>query len=210
MRRFTQLLTVVALVAGGVVPVYAGNEEADADRIFGMLPNNTTVDGSVAPRLTTREAFKVASLDTFDPAVYPFIGISAALQGSSRQNYNARYATAFADASIGNFMTTAIVPSLTHQDSRYYRRGEGGLFGRIAYAASRSAVTRTRDGHAAFNISELGGNLAAAGISNIYYTPADRTMNGTLARWGAQVMWDTLANETKEFWPDIRAKLQRH
>jgi hypothetical protein len=107
-------------------------------------------------------------------------------------------------------MTTAVVPSLTNEDARYFRSGEGGLFRRMAYAASRSVVTRTRSGGSTFNVSEVGGNLAAAGLSNLYYGPADRTVSGTMSRWGTQVMWDTVANELKEFWPDIRAKLHKH
>ena len=98
---------------------------------------------------------------------------------------------------------------MTGQDSRYYRRGEGGVFSRLAYAASRSVVTRTRSGGATFNIAEVTGTAAAAGLSNIYYAPADRTVGGTVSRWGTQIMWDTVANELKEFWPDIRARLHR-
>jgi hypothetical protein len=213
MRISAQLCFIAAIITGAVAPVYtadANNEAAEADRVFGVLPNYTTVDSTTAPRLTTRESFKMASLSTFDPVVYPFIGVTTALgQGGSDKSFNTRYATALADNSIGNFMTTAIVPSLTHQDSRYYRRAEGGVFSRVAYAASRSIVTRTREGRAAFNISEIGGNFAAASLSNIYYSSADRTMGGTLSRWGTQVMWDTVANEMKEFWPDIHSRLRR-
>jgi hypothetical protein len=98
---------------------------------------------------------------------------------------------------------------MTNEDSRYYRRGEGGVFSRLAYAASRSIVTRTRSGQAAFNVAEVGGTAAAAGLSTIYYSGADRTTAGTLARWGTQIMWDTVANELKEFWPDIRGRLHK-
>jgi len=209
MRRFTQIFLVTALVAAGASTAYAADDSAEADRLFGVLPNYTTIDGRSAAQLTTRESFRLASLGTFDPVIYPFIGMTTLLgQESSDRSYRARYATAFADNSIGNFMTTAVMPSLMHQDSRYFRRGEGGVFSRLAYAASRSVVTRTRDGRPAFNISEIGGNLAAAGLSNIYYSPADRTMSGTATRWGTQVMWDTVANEMKEFWPDIHARLR--
>jgi hypothetical protein len=55
-----------------------------------------------------------------------------------------------------------------------------------------------------------GGNAIAATLSNLYYTASARTLAGTLTRWGMQVMWDTLSNEMKEFWPDIRAKLHHH
>jgi hypothetical protein len=211
MHRVAPVLVVV--VAAAIVTCAAGSAraagdgDAESDRIFGVLPNYTTVDTARVPKQTTRESFTIAGLSTFDPAVYPFIGLTTALgQGSSGQAYGERYATAFADNAIGNFMTTAIMPSLTHQDSRYYRRGEGGVFSRLAYAASRSVVTRTRSGTTTFNVSEVAGTAAAAGLSNIYYSPADRTAGGTLTRWGTQMMWDTVANELKEFWPDIRRK----
>ena len=209
MRYFAHVFVIPVLVLVGVSTVHA-SDDAETDRLFGVLPNYTTVDAPSAPPLTTREAFRMASLGTFDPVVYPFIGITTMFGQSERgRSYETRYATAFADNAIGNFMTTAVMPSLTHQDPRYYRRGEGGVFGRIAYAASRSVVTRTASGRATFNLSEIGGNFVGAGLSNIYYSPAERTMSGTLSRFGTQVMWDTLANEMKEFWPDVRAKLRR-
>src|SRR5262252_4872180 len=132
--------TAHAFIAATVIMCFAGvaraadNDSTEADRIFGVLPNYTTVDGgpqgALAPaaRQTTRESFKVASLGTFDPVIYPFIGVMTAVgSGSSAATYRERYAVAFADNAIGNFMTTAVVPSLTNEDSRYYRRGEGGV-----------------------------------------------------------------------------------
>jgi len=211
MRPVLHILAASVFVAASVSPVYAGNDEAGPERIFGMLPNNTTIEPSAAAApQTTRDAFTVATRDTFDPVIYPFVGVTTLLgSGGGRASYNARYATAFADSTIGNFMTTAVMPSLTNQDSRYYRRGEGGVFGRIAYAASRTVVTRSREGRAMFNISEIGGNFVAAGLSNVYYTPEGRTVGATMSRWGTQVMWDTVANELKEFWPDIHRRLRK-
>lgn len=199
---------IVACVAGPARAADADN--AEADRIFGVLPNYTTFETTNMAKETTRESFRMAMLGTFDPVMYPVIGVMTAMgSGSSDTPYAQRYAVAFADNAIGNFMTTAVVPSLTGEDSRYYRRGEGGVFSRLAYAASRSVVTRTRSGRATFNISEVTGTAAAAGLSNIYYSPADRTVGGTVSRWGTQIMWDTVANELKEFWPDIRTRLSR-
>ena len=204
------------VMAAGVV---CGAPSASAEqhgRLFGVLPNYTTVDeqpadgGPVAeaPALSTKQSYKVASLSSFDPVVFPYVGFVTSLGGTN--NYRERYMRSFADNAIGNFMTTAVVPGATNQDARYFRSGQGGVFRRIAYAASRSVVARTRSGESAFNISEIGGNLAAAGLSNLYYGPADRTVAGTMSRWGTQVMWDTVGNELKEFWPDIRAKLRKN
>ena len=213
MRAVAHIIVAAVIVSCPAGPARAAESDVTndttSDRIFGVLPNYTTVDTTRAPRETTHESFRIASLSTFDPVVYPFIGLTTTFgQGASGRSYGARYATAFADNAVGNFMSTAVVPSLTGEDSRYYRRGEGGVFSRLAYAASRSVVTRTRAGAATFNISEVAGTAAAAGLSNIYYSPADRTVGGTLTRWGTQVMWDTVANGLKEFWPDIRSKLR--
>ena len=187
-------------------------------RLFGLLPNYTTVDErptpgaeTATPPISNRQLFKLADLSSYDPAVFPFVAFKTALgAGGSDSAFGGRYATALADNAIANFMKIAIVPSLTNEDSRYFRSGEGGMFHRLAYAASRSVVTRTRTGGTTFNISKIGGNLAAAGLSNLYYSPADRTIAGTMSRWGTQMMWGTLSNELKEFWPDIRANLHRH
>ena len=205
----TRFIVAAAVVSCGAVSAHAADaDEADTARIFGVLPNYNTVDRADAPKETTRQSFKLASLSTFDPVVYPFIAMTAAVgQGSSGRDYSSRYATAFADNALGNFMTTAVVSSITREDSRYYRRGEGGVFARLTYAATRSVITRTRAGAATFNIAEVAGTAAAAGVSNIYYSPADRTFSGTAGRWATQMMWDTVANELKEFWPDIRRRL---
>jgi hypothetical protein len=180
-------------------------------RMFGVLPNYTTVEeGDVAPRITTKHTFQMAALGSFDPFVFPFVGVVSAITPAPGQSYARRYATSLADNSTGNFLTTAIMPMVMRQDPRYFEFGKGSIPRRLAYAASRSAITRGRSGQAQFNVSEIGGNGIAATLSNLYYTPAERTVTGTLTRWGMQVIWDTLSNEMKEFWPDIRTRLHRH
>ena len=99
------------------------------------------------------------------------------------------------------------MPSLLKQDPRYYQGRATGFFPRLAYAASRSVVTKSRTGHPQFNLSEIGGTFIVAGVSNAYYPPEERNRNATLERWGTQAMWDTVANELKEFWPDMRRML---
>jgi hypothetical protein len=214
--RFARQIVGCCLVATALVCAATPASAEDHSRLFGLLPNYTTVDerpaggapASDQPKITATHSYKIAALSSFDPVVYPYLGLTTSLGGND--HYRERYIRAFADNSIGNFMTTAVVPSLTDQDTRYFRSGQGGLLRRMGYAASRSVVTRKSTGALAFNVSEIGGNLAAAGLSNLYYDPADRTVSGTMSRWGTQVMWDTVANELKEFWPDIRAKLHKH
>ena len=50
-------------------------------------------------------------------------------------------------------------------------------------------------------------NAAAAGISNIYHAPEDRTLGRNLGTYGMLDMWDGVSNLMKEFWPDIHRKM---
>ncbi len=182
------------------------------DRIFGMLPNYTTVEGATEIRPpTVKQKFRMAGENSFDPYVFAIVGIDAAIgAGQGGVGYERRYMMALADNSIGNFMTTAVLPSALGQDPRYFQLGEGSVWHRMAYALSRSVVTRGASGARQFNLSEIGGNALAAGVSNLYYPAAARTLSSTITRWGTQVMWDALSNQLKEFWPDIRKKIRRN
>ena len=208
---FATLLGVLALTSTSTAMAQGhGDVEASAPRLLGVLPNYTTVDGNQdAPEISARWMFDTTAKNTFDPAIFAFTSITAALGQGGAHSYPARYATAFADNAIGNFMTSAAMPSLLHQDPRYYHRGEGRVGARALYAVSRIGVTRSLTGAVQLNASELIGNFAAASMANMYY-PSGRTVSATLSRWGSQLLWDALANELKEFWPDIHQRLTHH
>lgn len=180
-------------------------------RIFGVMPNFTTVEnGEAVPPIDAHQKFRMASLNTFDPFVYPFVGFMALTSrsyGAGAGGYVKQYAASLTDNISGNFMTTAVLPSLLHQDPRYFERGSGGFLNRFAYAASRTAVTHGDSGKRQMNVSEILGTAIAAGVSNLYYPASKRTLTDSLERCGMQVTWDSLANELKEFWPDIRRRL---
>jgi hypothetical protein len=188
------------------------------DRIFGVIPNYNTIEGktTIAPPITSKQSFKIAAQGSFDPMVYPMFGFIAGVAqlqnspesyGKGWEGYGKRYAVAFADNTVCSLVTTGLLPSLLKQDPRYYQGHATGFFHRLAYAASRSVVTKSRSGEPQFNLSEVGGTLIVANVSNLYYPSEEKNVPDTLQRWGTQAMWDTLANELKEFWPDIRHKL---
>jgi hypothetical protein len=182
--------------------------------MFGVLPNYATVEGaSTITPISSREKFKLAKMNSLDPFLYPFVGVVAATErfyGNGAVAYAKQYAASFADNSIGNVMTTAVFPSLLHQDPRYLQRGRGSVLGRIGYSASRLVISHGDSGARQFNFSEVGGNAFAATVSNAYYPMTERGASETVSRWAMQLMWDGLSNELKEFWPDVRRKIARH
>ena len=190
------------------------------DRLFYTLPNFLTVQNAgTLPPLTTWQKFKVVARGSFDYVEYPWYaalaGVSQAENsepgyGQGAAGYGKRYGAAFADGTIENFMTGAVLPSLLRQDPRFYQLPEGTFWHRTGYAISRIFVTRTDSGHEQFNFSEIFGAALSAGISTYSYHPrSDRNVGNAASVWGTQIGLDTITIVVKEFWPDIRGKIQK-
>jgi hypothetical protein len=187
------------------------------DRLLGVMPNYGTVETSKALEpLTTGQKFRIATASVFDWTALPFnsalAGIAQAKNDPSSWGqgwgaYGKRFGETFADNSIGTYMTTAVFPSMLHEDPRYYQLGKGSITHRAYYAMNRLFVTRKDSGATGFNYSESIGNAAAAAISNIYHPEQDRTASRNASTFGFLILYDGLANEMKEFWPDIRRKV---
>lgn len=187
------------------------------DRIFEVIPNYGTVENANAlPPLTPGQKFRLATAGVFDWGAYPFNGALSAIAqarndpkewGQGWDAYGKRFGASFADNSIGTYMTTAVFPTLLHEDPRYYQLGHGGFPRRAYHAVNRLFVTRTDSGHERFNYSESIGNAVAAAISNTYHVPADRTASRNATTFAFLIVYDGLSNGLKEFWPDIRRKV---
>src|SRR4029077_701933 len=68
----------------------------------------------------------------------------------------------------------AILPSLLHQDPRYFYQGTGTKKSRGLHAISALIIIKGDNGHWQLNYSNLGGDLASAAISNGYYPESKR------------------------------------
>lgn len=194
-------------------------EGTSKDRLFFTLPNFLTLENAgQVPPLTTGQKFRVVVRSSFDYVEFPWYGFLAGLSqaensepgyGQGAAGYGKRYGAAFADGTIENFITSAALPSLLHQDPRFFQEPEGGFWHRTRYAISRIFVTRTDSGGSQINYSEIVGSALAASISTYSYHPrADKTVSNTLSVWGTQVGYDTLTYVVKEFWPDVRRKIR--
>jgi hypothetical protein len=189
------------------------------DRIFEVMPNYGTVEtAKELPPLTTGQKYRLATAGAFDYFAFPFNAALAAIDqannspkswGQGWGAYGKRYGASFADNSIGTYMTTAVFPSILHEDPRYYQMAKGSFTHRAYHAVNRLFVTRTDSGSTRFNYSEIVGNAAAAAFSNVYHAPEDRTAGRNAETLGMLIMWDGVSNELKEFWPDIRRKVFR-
>lgn len=203
----------------GVVRSPDEKHEKVDNRILGVLPNYRTANPlDVYVPLTTKQKFTIAMKDSFDWPNYLVSGAFAGLYhlenenpsfGQGMKGYAHRYWTSYIDQSMGNLMTEAVMPTLLHEDPRYFRKVDGPKWGRMGYALTRVLVTHTDAGGTRFNFSEVIGNGVMAGVGNAYY-PDNRGVNDTMQRWGMQIATDALSNVLKEFWPDIKRHLHKH
>jgi hypothetical protein len=186
-------------------------------RIFGVLPNYRTANGS-APYvpITAKQKFAIATKDSFDYPVYLISGGFAALYQLEDQNhsygqglkgYAKRYGSSYADQAIGNLLTEGLIPSVMHQDPRYFRLGPGHRkWSRTGYALRGVMASRNDNGKWAFNYSEWVGNSIAVGVSNVYYPDDTRDVQDNVQKLLVQIATDAFSNVLKEFWPDIKQK----
>jgi len=198
---------------GEINPVDGDADAKQSKRILWIFPNYRAVSaGTQLPPLSLKDKFWLATQDSFDYSSFITAGILAGASqakksypefGQGAKGYGRYYWHAMADQAVGNYLTEAIVPVVTHEDPRYYTLGHGGFFKRTGYAVSRLLITRTDAGGRTFNISEIAGNAAGAGISNTYYPGNERTWTKTYQKWGTQIALDGAFNILKEFWPDI-------
>jgi hypothetical protein len=188
-------------------------------RMFWVVPNFGAVSANTQlPPLSSHDKFVLAWHDSFDYSSFVWTGILAAQNlllnsnpelGHGAAGYSRYYWRGFVDGVSGTYFTEAIIPTITHEDPRYYTLGHGGFFRRAGYALSRTVLTKTDSGHTAFSWSEVGGNGCEAALSNLYYPPQERGLHQTLRNWGNQMEGAALNNFAKEFWPDIRRNLFR-
>lgn len=184
-------------------------------RIFGVLPNYRTAEGSVPySPITAKQKFMIATKDTLSFPSYVLGGAFAGLSQLTNSNpsfgqgligYAKRYGTNTADQVIGNYLTEAAMPTILREDPRYFRSGHGTVWGRVGYALSRIVITKTNAGGTRFNSSEWLGNGSVAAIGNLYY-PDAKELNPTLQRAASQIGTDAISDILKEFWPDVKRK----
>ena len=155
----------------------------EKQRLLGVIPNfYVTYDQHPVP-LTTRLKFELAWKSTIDPVSFGIVGIIAGFEqadntfagyGQGAQGYGKRFGAAFADSLTGTFIGGAILPSLLKQDPRYFYKGTGTIRERTLYAMANAFICKGDNARWQPNYSAVGGNLASAGISNLYYPAADR------------------------------------
>lgn len=205
-------LVIASPSLSAVVPI----DEPVSKRLFGIIPDYHADQYSAQfTPISTAGKFAIARSDSFDwPNYFLLAGYAVQAQvaaggfthSGGLSAFGRYYAKSVADQIIGSYITEAILPTLWHEDPRYFRLGQGSVWRRAYYAANRIFVVKKDDGHVGFYMSEVLGNMAVTAIGVTYYSNS-RNAPVSLERYGMSLGNDMISNMLTEFWPDIRKKL---
>jgi hypothetical protein len=208
--RIEQALTSVTVTSTVASSEEIAREQVKAEeqqRVLGFIPNFLVeYDPNAAP-LTAKLKFELASKVSFDPVTIAGVALYAGInQAGDRPNYQqgfkgyserfgALYADGFTDIMIGG----AILPSLLHQDPRYFYQGTGTTNSRLRHALLSSFICRGDNGRWQPNYSTVGGDLASAALSNAYYPRSNRGAGLFLSNFLIDTGQRAVANVAQEF-----------
>lgn len=208
---------VALMLAGDTVSVTVNGDNAQLateqvelamhQRVLGIIPNFYVVYDSVhAVPLSTKLKFKMALKVSSDPVTVIGIGFLAAVDQAGNspdyqqgwlgygQRVGSNAADGFSDILIGG----AILPSLLHQDPRYFYQGTGTKKSRMQHAVFAPFICRADNGHSQINVSSMGGDLISSALSNTYYPQSNRGANlvfGNFAIGTAERVISAMAQE---------------
>ena len=186
---------------------------------IGILPNfNASYITDAAP-LTPGQKFRLMFSTEKDPATIGFsmfVALIGQAEGSHPAygggigGYGKRFGQNYADTFDGAFWGNAVLPSILHQDPRYFRLGTGTPMHRILYALSTN-VRAKHDGTGKWepNYSNLIGNVISGGISNIYLPADERGVGSTFEGAFVVTAEGGVGSMLEEFWPDFIQYLGR-
>lgn len=160
-------------------------KEEEKQRVLGVIPNFYVVYDHNAVPLTTALKFQLALKASTDVVTVGGVGFVAGIYQASdhidykqgAKGYGQRAGALYADGLTDIMIGGAVLPSLLHQDPRYFYQGTGTRKSRALHALSSPFICKGDNGKWQFNYSSIGGDLASGAISNLYYPESNRGAN---------------------------------
>ena len=194
----------------------------EPDRILGIMPNFRTVSADAPPHpLGWKYNFSVATHQATDYSSFIFLGLTSLTAewtdthpdlGKGIPGFYSYTWRGFLDKTDNTYLSAWLLPSLLHEDTRYYALGHGHrIITRSLYVISRQAVARTYSGHDTVNIAGLGGKALTQYISRFYYPASAGDLDSLSTKFAYSAMRDIGFSAIREFYPDVAAHyIRRH
>jgi Carboxypeptidase regulatory-like domain len=182
LRLATQNTTVTVTAS----PIEIATEQfkiEQTQRVLGVIPNfYVSYAGDNAAPLTSKMKFQLALKVSYDAVTIAGVALVAGARQATDtpdyqqglKGYGERFGAVAADGFTDIMIGGAILPSLLHQDPRYFYQGTGTTKSRLLHALSSPFIGRGDNGSWGPNYSSMGGDLTSSAIANLYYPKSDR------------------------------------
>jgi len=179
----------------------------EQQRVLGFIPNFYVVYDKNPVPLTSKLKFRLALKTMTDPVTIAGSAFVAAIDQAGDtpdyqqglkgygQRFGANYANGLTDIMIGG----ALLPSILHQDPRYFYQGTGTTKSRMIHALRNPFVCKGDNGRWQPNYSGLGGYLASGAIANAYYPESNRGPGLVFSTFGIDIAADMANGVIQEF-----------
>jgi hypothetical protein len=192
-------------------------KEQEQQRVVGIVPAFNTSYRWDAASMTAGQKMGLALRSMTDPfqfgAAFLVAGYHEAMDddtgfGWGWAGFGKRSGAAYLDAFDGDIIGNGILPILFHQDPRYFRMGHGTFSHRMLYALATNVIARhDNTGKWEPNYSNVGGNIIAGAISNLYYPSQNSGWGQTISNGMVVTAEGGVGSIFQEFWPDISRKI---
>jgi hypothetical protein len=197
---------------GNPIPI----DRQQPKRILGFMPNFRSVSGGSKPHPPGwKYNFKIATRQSFDYSSFIFLGITSLsaegidshpVLGKGVGGFWSYTWRGFLDKTDGTYLGAWLMPSLLHEDTRFYALGRPHhIITRELYVISRQGVARTYGGRQIPNIAGLSAKVLTQIISRNYYPAGSSDFEVLATKFGYSAMRDIAFSSIREFYPDIAA-----
>ena len=179
----------------------------EQQRVLGFIPNMFVTYEPHPEPLTAGMKFHLAYKGLTHPTYFAIEGLWAGAQQASgtpdyrqgAKGYGERFGADLAGGATEIFFGDAVLPSLFHQDPRYFYKGSGTKGSRAWHAIIAPFVCEGDNGRSQPNVSQMGGSLIAASLSNAYYPDSNRGASLVFQNFGTSMGLHVVLGLAQEF-----------
>src|SRR5215467_1927736 len=213
-KTLTDIKLRIVAVHRAVTVSYSSKEVAaqqlkaeEHQRVLGFIPNIFVTYEPHPEPLTAKMKFHLAYKGLTHPTFFAFEALWAGVEQAAHmtdyrqgaRGYGERFGANLASGASEGLFANAILPSLLHQDPRYFYRGSGTKGSRAWHAVLAPLVCQGDNGKSQPNYSQMGGSLISASLSNTYYPESNRGAGLVFRNFGTSMGLHVVLGLAQEF-----------
>jgi hypothetical protein len=174
------------------------------------------VSGPSAPPLTPKQKARLAARNVIDPfnavTIVATAGISVGADshspyGPGMEGFAKNVGVAYTQDISGQFFDVFLIPSLVHQDPRYYRMPHASIPRRVLNSITQVYWSRSDSGGGMPNYATFIGFGINAAIMNLYVPGIQTDSSATATRYATGLAFAPIDNFITEFLPDVASHI---